>query len=511
MKAITFRLRLLEPVLVSQAQSGEENSAIGLPFVPGSALRGALATRYLQSHPLADAAKDADFRRFFLGGTVCYLNAYLWREDTRLLPKPSSWFTEKDMADGEDATIHDWAVDPDQDLEQAKPPSGEFCLLQDTAVAVHKPERQVNVHITLEDPNRRGEGNQVYRYDALAAGQVLAGAILAADDVDLSEVEELLEPAEVFLGGAHLVGYGRARFEGVATEEEWQEVAPGHGPESGEVVVTLLSDVIVRGDNGQVGGDLSAALADAVGQSATPKPERAYQRLQSVAGFNRKWSLPLAQEWAIQAGSVFVYPAGAFDADGLAQGVAQGIGERRAEGFGRLAVNWQREPELQRRRFEKEEPDVPALSESSKAMARQMAERRLRALLDRKLAEVVNNTRLSHLPPNTQLSRVRVAVQRARHTGTMQPLTEHMSGLKAARQQFERARVDGGTSLLTWIEERATQLDVERQLLGSGVLPEVAGQAAELTEAMRVEYTARLVDGVMKKAVGENQRRKEGV
>ena len=47
MKAIPYRLHLLEPVLVSQAESGEENSAVGLPFIPGSAIRGALVARYL--------------------------------------------------------------------------------------------------------------------------------------------------------------------------------------------------------------------------------------------------------------------------------------------------------------------------------------------------------------------------------------------------------------------------------------------------------------------------------
>ncbi len=51
MKAILYRLRLLEPVLVAQAGAGEENSAVALPYIPGSAIRGALAARWLAGHP----------------------------------------------------------------------------------------------------------------------------------------------------------------------------------------------------------------------------------------------------------------------------------------------------------------------------------------------------------------------------------------------------------------------------------------------------------------------------
>ena len=89
MKAITFLLRLDEPLLVTQVQSGEENSAIGLLYVPGSALRGVFIERYRQQHAVADLAVDATARRLFLDGAVCYLNAYPWLEQTRLLPHPA--------------------------------------------------------------------------------------------------------------------------------------------------------------------------------------------------------------------------------------------------------------------------------------------------------------------------------------------------------------------------------------------------------------------------------------
>jgi CRISPR-associated protein Csx10 len=510
MNAITYRLRLLEPVLVSQAESGEENSAIGLSFVPGSVLRGVLAERYLREHRPTDPAADETFRHLFLDGSVCFLNAYPWREKERTLPKPASWMTEKELADADDGPVYDWAVEPEMtehpELDHPKPPKGDFCLVQDDSVAMIMPARQVNVHISLEQVNDRTDENKVYRYDALAAGEVLAGAIMAEDVELLGKLHSLLAEGEISLGGAHLAGYGRVRVEGVTDRRpDWSEYQPVNSPAEAKVVVTLLSDAIVRGANGQVNGDVSATLAAALKLPAL-KPVQSFCHLRLVGGYNRKWSLPLPQTWAVQAGSVFVYQAGAFQPEDLRQAVALGIGERCAEGFGRIAVNWQAQAELRRRKPEPLPLDEPQLTDGSKALAQAMAERRLRLLLDRKLAEAINDISVSKpRPQNAQLSRVRGAAQQALKEKVLEPVRAHLRDLKKdAKTQFERARIKG-TPLLSWIQERAERLDVQEQLLREPISVQVAGQPAQLTESLRAEYTARLLDGVMKKAIKQNQ------
>lgn len=511
MNAITYRLRLLEPLLVSQAESGEENSAIGLPFIPGSAMRGALAARYLLASPTSDPAVDTTFRRHFLDGSVCFLNAYPWRENERSLPRPHSWMTEKDEADGDSGCAVDWAVDPDLELDRPKAVGGEFCaLVEDTAYMV-SPERQVNVHISLQDANQRGDENTVYRYDALAAGEVLAGAIVSNDDELLKRMMTSLDTSEITLGTAHRAGYGRVQIEDVRLSQgTWDEYSPADDQEDDEIVVTLLSDAIIRGRKGQVDGDIGAALAAILKISAL-KPDRCYQSLHLVGGYNRKWNLPLPQTWALEMGSTFVFPAGSFDPDDLQRLAEMGIGERRAEGFGRLAVNWQSHAELRWEKAEKPEVAMVALSEESKALAQRMANRRLRLLLDRKLTAAVNNARLgAQLPQNSQLSRVRSAAQQALVARNFDALSKHLANLKGSREQFEKARV-GNTPLERWIKERIENLDMEIQFqLGQPpVLPEVVGQKAQLTRELKIEYAARLIDGVMKKAAKLNQKKEE--
>lgn len=530
MKALTYQLRLLEPVLVSQAETGEENSAIGLPFVPGSAVRGALAARYTQAHPQGDLAEDPATRALFLDGIVTFLNAYPAPDGRRLLPTPRSWFTEKDHAADPQGILYNWAVNTSVRLQAPKAPKGgAFCLLKPPAppeeedseeplavllkpppsatVHFYSPAREVNVHIALVRANTRTDENKVYRYDALAAGERLAGAIVAPDDFDLQPLHNLLtEETLLFFGGAHTAGYGRVQVEAIQEIRGWVEYETD--PTPAEVVtVTLLSDAIVRGPDGQFDADLNGALAHLLQQPALT-PMRQYQRVTLVGGFNRKWGLPLEQTWALQAGSVLVYKAEDVDAARLRALTPAGIGERRAEGFGRIAVNWHTTATLNRNPLSvTAAPTKVNLTPESAAMAQRLAERRLKVLLERALITAIYQLQITHPPQNAQLSRVRNAAGNALQQKTLEPLQKHLKALKGAREQFEKARISG-EPLLKWLSERLEKRDVEAQLLQGQSLPVVAGITATLTPALRIAYTARLIDAVMQKAARQNQEAK---
>ncbi len=529
MKALTYQLRLLEPVLVSQAETGEENSAIGLPFVPGSALRGAVVARYLRDEEPGDLAKNAETRALFLDGTVAFLNAYPAPEGKRLLPRPLSWFTEKDLAGDDSGTFYDWAVDASIQLQQPKPPkNADFCVLTMPeapqlsaeealeALAVGKepeppqtkfytPAREVNVHIALVKANTRTEENKVYRYDALAAGEVLGGAIIAPDDFDLELLHTLLAGnPDLFLGGAHTAGYGHVQIETLALVENWTEYAPAAAP-GDVVIVTLLSDAILRGSDGQFSADMDGMLADLL-DLPDLQARRKYQRVGLVGGFNRKWGLPLEQTWVLQAGSVFVYDAAQVDAEQLRDLVAAGIGERRAEGFGRIAVNWHTANTVAWGPWARQALTSKAnLSEEGLALAQRMAQNHLVNLLERGLTAAISGIQISRQPQNAQLSRVRNAARQALREGDLTPIRVHLAALKGAKGQFEEARV-AGLPLLTWLEARLQEQDIQQQLLKGQSLSPVAGQRAAFTPELRVKYTARLIDGVMKKAIRQNQK-----
>ena len=507
MKALTFSLRLLEPVLATQPQSGEANSATSFSYIPGSMVRGAVIARYLDGRTMD--AGDATAQRLFFSGTVCYLNAYPAHptDGERMLPRPLSWFVEKDDVDNPSAKIYDRAVKA-WDMDNPKLPRHPFVWRGLDAVQLGEVRMHVAVHTASDDRNRKEEGkSQVYRYEAIAAGEVLVGAIVADDERDLKLIEPLLEGAFV-LGGSHTAGYGRVEIGDVRPHPvDWQEYSADQ-PSSGQVVVTLLSDAILRGESGQVGGDLVEPLG------VTRPPKVAFRRMRLVGGFNRKWGLPLPQMWAVEAGSVFVYPEDAVDRTLLHKLVERGIGERVAEGFGRIAVDWHTQPTQAQDVFPKRgTPAIrtPNLSEESKSLARRMAARRVQVQLDRELVKQIGDLTsgpgaFQKLPSAAQLSRARLAARQAWMTGDLQVIIHHLDALKSASKEWDQARVRNA-GLREWISQMVhlSEMDFKRQFNLSEGLPVVAGETAgmspELWAELRAKTIARLIGGVLKQAV----------
>jgi CRISPR-associated protein Csx10 len=533
MIALKYHLTTISPLLVTGVGGGDPNSEISAMHVPGSTLRGLFAGEYLKvpEHAAAgaDAAKDAEFRRLFLNGAVCFLNAYpAALDDERMLPIPLSWRVDKD---GDPDNIHDLAVarvgcgadtPPAITWQGVKQPFAHVLPYEEVDLA--KPDLQISIHTARRDRQKVTSGGAtVFRYDALAPGQRFVGAIVAESQADLETLVELIpDGARLRLGRSQGAGYGLIEITYVrAADNPQQFVQPfteTQTPASGQngnievIIVTLLSDAILRDpQTGAYFDNLAPALGGA-------KPAAAWARTRTVAGFNRTWNLPLPQVTAIQAGSVFVYPYSAELADILQQLAATGVGERRAEGFGRLAVGWQTMAKLRRR------PRTASLSSrtdvvlqgASAVLANQICQRILRNRLDAALLQAISTHRLERVQGNkAQLARLRLIVQRAQversvpsaSSGKIDALLAYLddSNLKKpARDQLLRSQVNG-SPLLSWLLKLASSPAEIRGILGfENMAPiEIGGQRADLTTQMEIEYTLRLIDGVIHLAAKE--------
>jgi hypothetical protein len=133
-----------------------------------------------------------------------------------------------------------------------------------------------------------------------------------------------------------------------------------------------------------------------------------------------------------------------------------------------------------------------------------MGQRHLERLLESGLTATISSISISQPPENAQLSRVRNAARQALLKGDLKPIKDHLEALKGAKEQFGRAQV-AQMSMLNWLNARLEQQDIQQQLLGTESLPSIAGVEVALTPQLRVEYTARLIDSVMQKAIRQNQ------
>lgn len=499
MKALTFDLQLLEPLLATGLGGGDPNSAVGFEFIPGSAIRGMVISRYMKLNPVD--AGNSDFRHLFLDDRVRFLNAYPQVRGKRFLPKPLSWHVEKDK----DNMIYDFAVEEAVGEAQWQRIKQPFCDVWQNDEGICRaemlsPDRNIGIHTAREDRQKTTKGkSEVFRYDALAPEQTFCGVILAEDD-DLQILKPLLpEGILVGFGGSHLAGYGKTRLIHAKIQDDWQEYAQVGG-EIDSIIVTLLSDALIRDP---LSGSYSGDLYPLIGRDT----KQAFTSTRLVGGFNRKWNLPLPQTQAIRAGSVFVYPP---DPDLLARLQIlknAGIGERRSEGFGRFAINWHKGAKI--KPFSRSMPTQPLpfilTDETSKNLARQMAKRMLREKLDQKLISVTNNTKIRrppNTPSNSQLSRMRIISRRALLQNNPAIIIQHLDGLKkTARDQFQHAWI-GDVRLDNWLRERAENVNSIWQIINVDRIPSIGGIEADLN-ALSLDYTVFLIERILRQAQKE--------
>lgn len=513
MFALTYTIELHEPVLATQPYSGEANSASSYAYIPGSMVRGACIRAFQQIHKLSDLADGGSGRRgLFFADNVRFLNAYPAhpQSGSRLLPAPKSWFVEKGHENELNVPVYDFSQAEATAVKHPKPPDGLFCELTSGGGALlHQPLRQEQVHNASQNRNEKRAGSsQVFRYEALAAGQKLVGLVLADDLTALQEIAGLL-PQVMLLGGSHTGGYGRVVIT-TTPPGQWSghEAPPGTGLQN-HVIVTLLSPAIIRGANGHPAADL--------GQLFLVKPQasyRAFTELELVGGFNRYWGLPLPQAWALAAGSVFCFFAGDVDMGKLQKLAQDGVGERRHEGYGRIALNWHTQAQYIRQAVETPKPARVELTEAAALpVAQRMAQRKFRADLEQGLLRAldVTATEFHRLPSPTQLARLRVAARQAQARNDLTILANHLKNLKGAKAEWQQARL-GSESLYQWVID-LTELSDEgfrRKFLRGNPVAQLRSVAATLTPELKTEYITRLIDGTLKLAVVQARAEKEG-
>jgi CRISPR-associated protein Csx10 len=248
--------------------------------------------------------------------------------------------------------------------------------------------------------------------------------------------------------------------------------------------------------------------------------QRCFAAATVVGGFNRKWGLPLPQTTAIEAGSIFTYQVEAPIPFAALEVLEQnGIGERRAEGFGRVVVNGFMQPRYESKCVELSDTTQPpeVLSSIEESLAETIADRLLRNALDIELRRKINTIKLEKPPTKNQLARLRVILRdmqtggRSGESIDRDRWKQYLDSLEARRstsEQFKRARVDENEDkypLLTWLKEQIEQAQqkwlCEPVRLGSD---DVSVQA-EVDTALAEEYALRLLDGVLSAAYKEQK------
>lgn len=519
MTRLVYSLELLEPVLVT-APGGDPNTDESLPYLPGSQLRGALVKKYIHQY-----GKDSDFTAAFLNGTVRYLNAYPAHDGQPTLPTPAHWKLAKDPTEGSDAARRRVYNSLQADAPPATKAIGApFIMVINGYVRKTSPTFTIAVHnarnrkkgraIPEDDTNR----SALFRYHALAPQQLFMASIVGPEAL-VAKIEKLIE-GKITLGGSSTAGYGLTKIEKIAVESKNQidENSDRTIPAQTPFLVYLTSDAILRHpQTGQPATELPTVLQSYF--SGDLKLVKAFSRTGWVAGFNQKWGLPLPQSPAFLMGTVWELtcdkPVSTAQIEKLE---AEGIGDRRAEGFGQLYLNpsWPDTlymPAPFQDDGDEALPTFEKLGEAESKLLRAMNDRIAQQQLDRHLAAAVQAINIKGIRlSNSQLARLRLKVRQ--QTDNFSTFQQYLVGTlerKSADDQFRKSRIKGvgigSQNFRDWLENLAQSPETvwpilsfqsqEWQLLGA--------DSYWLNESLARTYTIRLIDAVCERAQKEGR------
>jgi CRISPR-associated protein Csx10 len=535
---LPFTLTLRSPAVLT-ALGGDPNSARTLPYIPGSALRGALARAL--GDPSGDSERVSDFRTLVLDGTVRFLNAYPRAGERRALPTPVSWRVEKAKGpdDTEEPIVKDlgaFTADPNDDgfdwpTDQLVGVSKPFVTLGAAQPLLVSPALGSRLHHQRDRsrgrPWKEQQGDREIPHGALFAfefiepGQEFDG-IIQIRGTDEKTCKGLAEKIMAVLGSQVLLGRSRRGGYGGDAIIKWRELrdreVTGQGvldrdlDPGAEFTALLASPYVGRDpDTGQLDPSrLASELEEALRGRAEVRVRR--WAFEHVGGFNRKWRLETPQALACAAGSVLVLRAHERIPVAHLRAVEDaGLGERRVEGFGRV-VFFDR-PQTQRIVRLASRTNTRALEEEPPELVRFAEERILDAAVARAIDEEAARLALDAepLPTAALLGRLR-NVLRAAPEAALQMLVawldpEAPGGTRLrppAMDQLERCRLSDGRRLADWLLSMAKGEDdaeLER-LLRFDMLAQrhhVVSEDSALTQLRRRGpwIRARLVDATL--------------
>lgn len=334
-------------------------------------------------------------------------------------------------------------------------------------------------HNTISDEEQRPteEMGGVYTYEAIPAGKVLQSRIRLskelADRLKAAETDwwKTIEgPARI--GLAKKDDYGLVK---IAALGEPRGLSPKPPSVDGELVVWLLSDLLIRDARLRSAcrpDDLERLLSRLLGVSLSLR--QAEGRISSAGrvsrsdGWHAGWSLPRPSYAGLAAGSCFVFRVdGRPDPDRLARIEREGIGDRRAEGYGEVVFN----PPLlardelcaavQRSDKDKRPPEIRADAEEYE-YARLIEGEVWRGEIQRradwagsdnkKRRDCFGWDREGKKPPNSQLGALRSAVSHVRgpeDVGAFSDWLDHLKNVENRKDKWPDGALNKVEGLLT--------------------------------------------------------------
>ncbi|MFN3479772.1 MAG: RAMP superfamily CRISPR-associated protein [Thermodesulfovibrionales bacterium] len=367
MKSLSLTLSNKSPFSIATSRAvGNEQKC--LDFIPGTVVRGALASLYIESNK-----PDNDFKKIFTDNKVVFFNLYPYGAKPIPLSAYSCKYYRGFLGDREKHGVVDLLLSLIRENEgsidfydrlkncqhkensvtcgsERKRFKGYYKkILSDGSLRSVDVHKRLIYHTAISYASETALENTLYSQEVVEKGQVFQGDILFYDNSLFNNINALIKNKDfIFLGSDKSVGLGK--FEIISCKDinnfDKEKLIQrlilfnkklGINNTKNYFSITLQSDAIItdkymRYKTFIEPEDLGIPNVRAVLGIAETR---------IVQGWNAITQLPKEDVLAIEKGSVFVFSVDNFDdniLDKLFELEVYGIGKRRCEGFGRLTV-----------------------------------------------------------------------------------------------------------------------------------------------------------------------------
>lgn len=316
-----YRLSTKEPLVISQS-TATTNNHLGLDYIPGSAVLGAIASRLY-----SQLSKEQSFALFH-SGACRFGPVYPLVDNEIALPVPASWHGLKgDAAKLSNHAAPDFVRDETQQYKQRR----------QGYINHHLKVAEVKQGLTTRtalDADLRVKDGQLYTYTTLQAGQHFGGWI----EVDSAEFLDLIKPflnTELNIGRSRSSEFGRVQLHCPPEQPAVHEI----NSLGNTVVLWCLSDTQCFDALGSPTFTPDLHMLHPQLEGSLDKG-KSFIRTRRVRRFNRARNGLDSEQQLIAAGSVLVYQLNqAADITMLQTLAQQGIGANRQQGLGWVQVN----------------------------------------------------------------------------------------------------------------------------------------------------------------------------
>lgn len=346
MPRFKYIIQNLEPVRIADNSSSQMGQTSSLRYISGAAVRGAAISALLQNQ---GTECFEEVRQTMLSSAVRFSNAYpcipcpggvaepesgrRLTDYKELIPTPLGFYESKS---GDQFVNVLRTGEVDDGMKRAG--IGEFCILDKAAVTGYYVVSGSDMKNNLN--TGEGDDQKIFRSEYIERGHLFAGYVFTLEE-DIAELIERvfaeIPGGELRIGSSRRQASGRCRILAMGRTQEYPGIEYGKkGEITSPAYMELLSDTVMRGENGEYCGLNLRALEDRFGVSGLAV-ERCASSVRTVQGYNSTWQVRTPSAVMYRKGSVFRLTfTGTILPQKAEEAIQKGIGIRRSEGFGQI-------------------------------------------------------------------------------------------------------------------------------------------------------------------------------